>query len=81
MAAGWLLCELCTLGVTSTLVLAAGATPAQGAEALAGRVTQVLERRGLGADALKIIDNLISHEGPPPPAAPAACSSRPRRPA
>jgi hypothetical protein len=46
-------------------------TPAAlAAESLAERVDQVLERRGLGAEALTIIDNVLSHEGASPPAAP-----------
>jgi hypothetical protein len=34
------------------------------------RVAAVLERRGLGPDALLVIDNLLAHGPPPPPAAP-----------
>ena len=54
-----------------TAALWLSGTPAWGAEAIATRVHQVLEQRKLGADALKIIDNVLRHEGPPPPAAPA----------
>jgi len=32
----------------------------------------MLARRGLGTDALSVIDNLVRHEGPPPPFAPPA---------
>ncbi len=56
--------------VACALVLAATAAPSRAAEALAERVNLILEHRGLGADALRVIDNLITHEGPPPPAAP-----------
>lgn len=34
------------------------------------RVAEVLERRGLGADALRVIDNLLEHGAPAPPATP-----------
>lgn len=56
--------------VVSLLLVAAGAMPAHGAEAWAERVLQALDHRGLGPDALKTIDNLVSHEGPPPLLAP-----------
>ena len=58
-------------GVVLAMLIVAGTMPAHGAETLGERVRQILERRGLGADALNVIDNLVSHEGPPPPAAPA----------
>ena len=50
----------------------AAAPPVEGArpEGLAARVEAVLMRRGLGRDALSIIENVIRHEGPPPVAAP-----------
>ena len=38
--------------------------------ALAARVGMILERRGLGPDALSVIDNIIRHDTAPPPAAP-----------
>ena len=58
--------------VARALVLVAVMAPASAlaAEALAERVNQILERRGLGADALRVIDNLVTHEAPPPAAAP-----------
>ena len=37
---------------------------------LEARVHAILERRGLGPDALSVIDNVIRHDGKPPPAAP-----------
>jgi hypothetical protein len=40
------------------------------ADVLATRVDAVLARRGIGPDALRVIDNIIRHEAPPPPAAP-----------
>ena len=39
-------------------------------DALAARVDTELLRRGLGRDALSVIDNFLRHEGPPPRAAP-----------
>ncbi len=39
-------------------------------DTLATRVDAILERRGLGPDALSVIDNVIRHDGKPPPAAP-----------
>ena len=41
-----------------------------GAVAPATRVNSILARRGLGPDALSVIDNIVRHEAPPPPAAP-----------
>jgi hypothetical protein len=38
--------------------------------ALKARVEAILERRGLGPDALSVIDNVIRHDLTPPPAAP-----------
>jgi hypothetical protein len=38
---------------------------------LAARVDAALARRGLGSDALSVIDNIVRHETMPPPAAPA----------
>ena len=46
------------------------ATLAPGDRALHERVAEVLERRGLGADALLVIDNLLAHGPPAPPATP-----------
>jgi hypothetical protein len=54
------------------LLLAACVTPPSGIadqDALAARVGGVLERRGLGPDALRVIDNIMRHETPPPPGA------------
>lgn len=60
-------------GVALTLLLAACATAppvdVEGRDALAARVNAVLDRRGLGADALLAIDNIVRHEAPPPPGA------------
>jgi hypothetical protein len=42
----------------------------QAAEPLEARVDAILLRRGLGHDALGVIDNTIRHEAPAPPAAP-----------
>jgi hypothetical protein len=39
-------------------------------DALAARVEAILARRGLGRDALAVIDNVLRHEAPPPPFAP-----------
>jgi hypothetical protein len=56
-------------------VLAAGcasAPPPQPAGAdPASRLAAVLERRGLGGDALGVIDNMLAHDGPLPPLVPA----------
>ncbi len=52
------------------LVAAMAPAPVAAAQVLAERVNQILERRGIGVDALRVIDNLITHEAPPPPAAP-----------
>jgi len=38
---------------------------------LESRVAAVLERRGLGGDALGVIDNMLEHDGPLPPLVPA----------
>lgn len=56
--------------VAASFMFAIALPSAFGAESIAGRVYQVLDRRGLGADALNVVDNLLSHGGPPPPAAP-----------
>jgi len=37
---------------------------------LEARIAAALAQRGLGLDALSVIDNVVRHEGPPPPAAP-----------
>ncbi|MBI4208056.1 MAG: hypothetical protein HY527_23795 [Betaproteobacteria bacterium] len=54
------------------LFLAANVSSAEttGADALAVRVDAILARRGLGPDALLVIDNIVRHEAPPPLAAP-----------
>lgn len=41
-----------------------------GVDALAARVDAILARRGLGPDALSVIENITRHEAPPPPEAP-----------
>jgi hypothetical protein len=40
------------------------------ADELTARIEAVLARRGLGPDALAVIDNVLRHEAPPPPFAP-----------
>jgi hypothetical protein len=40
------------------------------ADSLSARVDTALVRRSLGADAFAVIDNVVNHEGLPPPAAP-----------
>lgn len=52
------------------VVLAAACASLAPREATESRVAAVLERRGLGPDALLVIDNLLRHGPPPPPAAP-----------
>jgi len=55
------------------LVAACAVQPAsetRSGDDLATRVDAVLMRRGLGRDALSVIDNVIHHEGPPPRAVP-----------
>src|SRR5258708_11638254 len=37
---------------------------------LEARIAAALAQRGVGLDALSVIDNVVRHEGPPPPAAP-----------
>jgi len=55
-----------------TIAAASGcAVPLAQDEGLEARVAAVLERRGLGSDALLVIDNLLRHGPPPPRAAPA----------
>ena len=55
--------------VTATLIVAAGCASLPAPERdLERRVSAVLERRGLGSDALLVIDNLLRH-GPPAPRA------------
>lgn len=52
--------------------LVAGCAGLPGGDSLLeDRVAAVLERRGLGTDALGVIDNLLRHGPPTPPAAPA----------
>jgi hypothetical protein len=57
--------------IAAVLLLATGCAglPA-GDPLLEGRITAALERRGLGADALLVIDNLLRHGPPAPRAAP-----------
>lgn len=67
--------RLCTAACAAAgLLVATNVTmPAAGTsrvDTLAARVDAVLARRGLGPDALSVIDNIIRHEAPPPPAAP-----------
>jgi hypothetical protein len=55
-----------------TIVAATGcAVPLVPDEGLEARIAAVLERRGLGSDALLVIDNLLRHGPPSPRAAPA----------
>ena len=58
--------------ITALVILATGCAslpvPQEGLEA---RVSAVIERRGLGADALLVVDNLLRHGPPAPRAAPA----------
>jgi hypothetical protein len=62
---------VCDLHLVAAVVLLAGcATLAWREEPLEARVAAVLERRGLGPDALRVVDNLLRHGAPPPPAAP-----------
>ena len=57
--------------LAATLLLAAGCAGLPGGDSsLERRVGAVLERRGLGADALLVIDNLLRHGPPAPRAAP-----------
>jgi hypothetical protein len=58
--------------IAAALALAAGcASVPPLEERLPAEVVAVLDRQGLGADALRIIDNLVRHGPPPPRAAPA----------
>jgi hypothetical protein len=58
--------------IATTLALAAGcASVAPPPERLPAQVLAALDRRGLGPDALLVIDNLVRHGPPPPPATPA----------
>jgi len=59
---------LCVLAV---LVAGCASLPARDG-AVETRLAEALERRGLGADALSVIGNLLAHGSPPPPMAPAA---------
>jgi len=56
--------------IAAALVLAGCAGVPTGSSLLENRVAAVLERRGLGSDALRVIDNLLRHGPPAPPAAP-----------
>ncbi|HEU4353373.1 MAG TPA: hypothetical protein VFR66_16020 [Burkholderiales bacterium] len=63
--------RLLVLRVCTLVVLASAcASLAPPRAALDSRVAAVLERRGLGPDALLVIDNLLRHGPPPPPATP-----------
>jgi len=53
----------------ATLVAGCAALPALD-QSIEKRVTAILDRRGLGSDALLVIDNLLRHGPPPPPATP-----------
>lgn len=58
--------------IAALAILAAGCASLRGPEEpLERRVAAVLERRGLGSDALLVIDNLLRHGPPAPRAAPA----------
>jgi len=68
---------ICTATTAAAVLLVASCAtmrPEEGvrADALAARVEAVLARRGLGEDALSVIDNILRHESPPaaPPASP-----------
>ncbi|MGH6628902.1 MAG: hypothetical protein ACREB3_04135, partial [Burkholderiales bacterium] len=57
--------------VAACLLTASCATvPLRVDDALSARVDAILERRGLGPDALSVIDNFLRHEGPAPPWSP-----------
>ncbi|HSD99182.1 MAG TPA: hypothetical protein VLB72_00435 [Burkholderiales bacterium] len=61
------------LAVAGLFVAACATPPPAGIPrdgALTARVHSILDRRGLGPDALSVIDNVIRHDGKPPPAAP-----------
>src|SRR5262245_33554901 len=51
---------------------AAGCASLAPAPSLDKRVRAALDRAGLGSDALLVVDNLLAHGSPPPPAAPRA---------
>ncbi len=57
------------VGAASLLVAACAAVPPrlEIPDGLGARVDAVLARRGIGADALSVIDNLLRHEGVVPP--------------
>src|SRR5688572_12126970 len=57
-----------TRTIAALAALVAGCAALVGDESLESQVNAVLERRGLGGDALRVMDNLIRH-GPPPPRA------------
>ena len=54
----------------AALFVAACATPSMRYGGLESRVHAVLEQRALGPDALRVIDNLLEHGRPAPPATP-----------
>jgi hypothetical protein len=59
-----------TIAASAAVVAGCAALPGF-APGLEDRVTALLERRGLGRDALLVIDNLLRHGPPPPRATPA----------
>ena len=60
----------CRRSLVAAAAIAGCATLAPGDRELDQLVFEVLERRGLGADALLVIDNLLAHGPPAPPATP-----------
>ena len=54
----------------AALLVAACATPSLRYGGIENRVHAVLEQRALGPDALRVIDNLLEHGSPTPPATP-----------
>jgi hypothetical protein len=55
------------------MVAACATVPPDGGardDVLQARVDAILERRGLGSDALAVLDNIVRHDHMPPPAAP-----------
>lgn len=60
----------CAAGIVGATSCAPLPADHRGGDSLDARVDAILLRRGLGHDALGVIDNTIRHEAPPPPAAP-----------
>jgi hypothetical protein len=56
--------------IAAAIFLAGCAALPTGQDQLQGRIVAQLERRGLGADALLVVDNLVRHGPPAPRAAP-----------